>query len=106
MMRAELRADLDVIVDCMTGFDGGAAFVRLRVMLEALDQQAARGDSAAAECLAVVRRFRRLIDAAQNPSPKPEPAAEPTCPYCGARWLVASGICAAECAASRRAAEE
>jgi len=65
-MRAELSADLSRILDTFTGADGGVSFVKLRGMLSALDHQAANGDKAAAEVLAVVRRFARLIEAAER----------------------------------------
>jgi hypothetical protein len=61
-MRPKTKHELDTILDCMAGADGGVAFVRLREAIERWDQEAVDGNPASAEVIAIMSRFARLID--------------------------------------------
>ena len=57
-----LQKDINNIMDCFTGVDGGQRYLCLRGVVEALDQKATDGDTIAAECLSCIRKLSRLID--------------------------------------------
>ena len=58
------QVDLSEIIDVFSGADGGVAFACLKVVVDRLSAQAQAGDSQAAEVLAIVTRFRKLISVA------------------------------------------
>lgn len=67
-----IREELQNILDCMTGVDGGVSFIELRVALDRYEEEAADGNEASAEVLNMVRRFSKMIDIVQRryrPSP-------------------------------------
>ena len=64
-MKAKTKADLRLILDTMTGADGGGSFVALRWLIEMMDKRASEGDAAAAEVIVIVRRFAGLIRVAE-----------------------------------------
>lgn len=63
----ELNDDLQEILDTFSGADGGIKFVRFKALLEEIEKRSLSGDEAAKEIIKIVKRFRRLIDAANNP---------------------------------------
>lgn len=60
-MRPGTKAALDAIVDVFTGADGGGDFVIARATIAEMDRQAAAGDRAAAQVIALVCQFSRLV---------------------------------------------
>jgi len=61
-----VREELQNILDCMTGVDGGISFMELRVALDRYEEEATDGNEASAEVLKIVARFSRLIDLVQR----------------------------------------
>ncbi len=60
-----MNNDLRVILDCMTGADGGISFANLKVFVGEMERRVKEeSDQAAHEVLQVISRFRRLIDVA------------------------------------------
>lgn len=57
-----VKEDIDNIMDCFTGADGGLKFARAKFALEAFEAQASEGDSSAKIILEIVRRFSNLLD--------------------------------------------
>lgn len=55
-LRPETEKDFNNILDCMTGADGGVSFMKLKILLEDLDSQAASGSSAAIQLIDVMAR--------------------------------------------------
>lgn len=64
----DVKADIDTILDCFGGADGGGGFVRLCRMLDRFADEAAQGDQASQELLLVVKRMARLINIANGKS--------------------------------------
>lgn len=62
----KLNDDLQTILDTFSGADGAVSFVKLRLLLANLEEHEIAGDESAREILNVLRRFRKLIDAAQK----------------------------------------
>lgn len=61
-----VRQDVNVILDCFGGADGGVGFAHLIFRLDDLEKVALEGGSdapAAIQLIEVVARFRRLVDA-------------------------------------------
>lgn len=54
------------IVDTFSGTDGGVRFVRFRALLEELERQSIDGDKSSEEILKLVKRFKKLIDVANE----------------------------------------
>lgn len=65
-MRDATKAALDNVLDMATGADGGVGYMRLRSLLDEMDGRAEKGDAAAAEIVAMLTRFSRLIDLANK----------------------------------------
>ena len=65
-MRAEIKEHVDNIMDCMTGADGGIGFMKLKMLLEYLDEQAQDGDEDSNKALECVVRFSKLITFAKK----------------------------------------
>jgi len=63
----ELNDNFQEILDTFSGADGGIKFVKLMGLLEEIEKRSLAGDETAKEILKVVRRFRKLIDVANNP---------------------------------------
>jgi len=61
-----VKEELQNILDCMTGADGGVGFVALRVALDQFEKEAADGNEASAEVLKIVARFSKIIDLVQQ----------------------------------------
>ena len=53
-----------------SGEDGGAKFLRFRLLLEEMDRRSQAGDAAARDVLAIAKRFHRLVEFAQYPYDK------------------------------------
>lgn len=67
-MTPELKQHLYNIVDTFTGADGAIRFTKFKFGIEALESQAAAGDTDAEQIVEVVVRFSRLIDAIAGPN--------------------------------------
>lgn len=57
-----IKEDLQNILDCMTGADGGVSFMKLRVTLDRYEEEAADGNASSSEVLMIVKQFSMLID--------------------------------------------
>ena len=57
-----VKENLDNILDCFGGADGGISFVNFKFTLEALEIQSNNGDENAKEILLLVDRFSTLIN--------------------------------------------
>ncbi len=57
-----LKAELNNIMDCFTGADGGVTFFKVKCGLEDLEKQGKKGDIEAREILKTVTRFSQLIN--------------------------------------------
>ena len=62
----KIKEDLQNILDCMTGADGGVGFMALRVALDRYEEEAAEGNASSEEVLMIVRKFSLLIDLVQR----------------------------------------
>ena len=60
------QKQLENIMDCFTGADGGVSFMNLRLLLEQMERQENEGDEMASDVLKIFSNFSRLIDCAQN----------------------------------------
>jgi hypothetical protein len=60
------QSQLENILDCFTGADGGVSFMNLKILLEDMERQEAEGDEMASEVLKQFSNFSRLIDCAQK----------------------------------------
>lgn len=58
-----LKKDVDNILACFSGEDGGIKFAAFKFGMETLEEQYANGDTAAGEVLQIVTRFSELLDA-------------------------------------------
>jgi hypothetical protein len=65
-LREETRRDFADILATFSGADGGVDFVRLRALIEDMDQQATQGVETAEQVIQVMRRFARLIVVARK----------------------------------------
>lgn len=65
-LRPKTEKDFNNILDCMTGADGGVSFMKLKILLEDLDSQAASGNSAAIQLMDIMAQFSKLIDVASK----------------------------------------
>jgi hypothetical protein len=61
-----MKEDLQTIMSCFSGEDGGVSFAKLHCLLDSMEEKASQGDEAAKQVLLVVRRFARLIQVAQQ----------------------------------------
>lgn len=59
-----MTPEMQNILDCFSGADGGGRFVLLMSLYAEMQKRAAKGDAAAQEVVAVVARMSRLIDTA------------------------------------------
>ena len=64
MIPESFKADVDTILDCFTGADGGLSFVMLGMFLRDCEQQGVD--------VVCVRQFARLIRVLEKPLPKKE----------------------------------
>jgi len=64
-----VKADVDCILDCMSGSDGGGGFVNLLAMLNMVSGEHHKGNPKAQDLLDVVRRFANLVRVANNQPP-------------------------------------
>jgi hypothetical protein len=58
--------DIQLILACFSGEDGGVSFAKLRCLLADFEKRAENGDDAAEQILLVVHRFAKLIQIAQQ----------------------------------------
>lgn len=63
-MRPETEKLFRVIMDTFSGEDGGVAFVRIRDLIEEMDQRV--NDPAAEKLVKIMKDFARLIQTSQN----------------------------------------
>lgn len=61
-MKPELQRAFENILDTLTGADGGVKFMAYKAGLEEMSKRESEGDRQAAEVLAIVVRFSRLLD--------------------------------------------
>lgn len=66
MEEANTTKEFQNIVDCITATDGGLSFIKLKIMIETLEEQYQEGDYQAGQILDIVTRFSRLIDVANE----------------------------------------
>ena len=57
-----VKRDLENIMDCFSGADGGIKFARAKFALEEFEAQAKDGDKSSEILLEIVGRFSRLLD--------------------------------------------
>ena len=60
-MRKEHQDDFNLILDCFSGEDGGAAFTRFRWFVEDIANRADSGDEKAEQIMIVMRQFSNMI---------------------------------------------
>lgn len=61
------QKSFNTILDCMTGADGGVSFVKLKIMIEGLDELALQENKAgndARKILIIMDQFAKLIEIA------------------------------------------
>jgi hypothetical protein len=61
-----LNMQLNNIMNCFSGDDGGVSFIRLRSLIETMHARAVTGDDAAKQLIDVVSKMSRLIDVANS----------------------------------------
>lgn len=64
--RPETQVDVENILDCFSGADGGASFLALCSLIRHMDKQAVAGDEGAIKIIGIVNRFAKLIDVAKK----------------------------------------
>ena len=57
-----VKKDLENIMDCFSGADGGIKFARAKFALEVFEVKAGEGDKSSEIILEIVGRFSRLLD--------------------------------------------
>ncbi len=65
-MNPKVKAEIDNILDCFGGSDGGVSFANLKCLLSEMCEKSCEGDASADKVLEVLARFSRLVDVAQN----------------------------------------
>lgn len=66
MKSEKYQKQLENILDCFTGADGGVLFMNLKLLLDEMERQELNGDTDASEVLLIFSNFSRLIDTAQK----------------------------------------
>ena len=66
MKSEKYQKQLENIMDCFTGADGGVSFMNLKLLLDEMERQELNGDTDASEVLRIFSNFSRLIDTAQK----------------------------------------
>jgi hypothetical protein len=61
-MRPETQKEIENILDCMSGADGGVKFALFLGALREMDDRAKNGDLQAHEIIKILFRFSKLID--------------------------------------------
>jgi len=61
-MRDETKKDIDNIVDCFTGADGGIRFAMFLGAVDIIDKQAKNEDQSSKELIKIITRFSSLIN--------------------------------------------
>jgi hypothetical protein len=65
-VRTYTKNCLDNITDTFTGADGGISFIKLKSLVEAMDQKAETGDIAAEQLIGILIKFNNLIKVANK----------------------------------------
>ena len=65
-MRKKTEKQFHYILDCFSGADGGASFIALQILVQEMDKRAAKGDQAAEEIIALIRKFAKLIELSEK----------------------------------------
>jgi hypothetical protein len=65
----KVKADIDVMMDCFVGGDGGMGFVKLGTLLNHLTEQRDKGDTKAEILLATPRKMANFIRVAKGEKP-------------------------------------
>lgn len=53
--------DLQIILDCFSGLDGGITFIQLKILLKELEEKANANDQSAKELVKAVHVFANII---------------------------------------------
>ena len=65
-LRPKTQKDFDNILDTFSGADGGIGFMGFRCLMEDMDAKAAKGDAGAAQVVAIMEKFSKLLDIAKS----------------------------------------
>lgn len=65
-MNPERKAHFDNILDCMSGADGGIAFMKTKILIEQLEKVEEDGNIEAEKALSAISQFSKFITYATN----------------------------------------